>query len=392
MASIVKRERPGKVFWEARVIRKGHPAISKSFPKLSAAKEWAEEQEVKIRAGGIVSMLPQRVTIAQVMDDFIAHLEARRNVRDKQGLSDPSKDTQDAKRGYTCRALAHHLGEYTVATLNGDRIQKFMDEMRLLDIPPPANKVKTHTLYDGERKRKYSEGTVRQHFYILKVAMEWHARKHQYSVAGKFEGLTIPSSWPTPRERRLEAGEEERIIAACNGMYKDSEGWKLLIGLALETAMRAGELLGMRWNEVNLPLLSITIPKEREKTRKGRTVPLSSKAISILKRLRRRSKDESGRVFARLPADSVQLGRGFKRICKRAGVSDLRFHDLRHEATSRFFERTSLQTLEIALITGHSEQRTLQRYANLRPAYLAKKLDAGRSAAQISKALEGRHG
>lgn len=166
-------------------------------------------------------------------------------------------------------------------------------------------------------------------------------------------------------------------MAACDGMYKDPEGWRLMIGMALETAMRAGELLGMRWDEVKLKERFVVIPKEREKTRKGRQVPLSKKALSILATLGKRRNKGEARVFESFPESSVLLGRGFKRITKRAGCDDLRFHDLRHEATARFFERTSLQTMEIALITGHTELKTLQRYANLRPSILASKLDAG---------------
>jgi integrase len=361
--------------------------MSKSFEEKKDAKKWADEQEAKIRSGGNVSRLPQRTTIAQVMNDYIAHLEERRKVRDERKALDPTADRRDAKRQYTCGALSHHLGDRTVVTLTANAIQSFIDKMLTLEIPPPANKRKTHKLYDGDRPRKYSAAAVRQHFYTLKVAMVWHAMKHEYSVAGKFDGLTIPGSWENPRERRLEKGEEPRLLEACNGMKKDPEGWKLLIGLALETAMRAQELLGMRWREVNLELQSITIPKEREKTRRGRVVPLSAKAIAILKRLKRRTKNQDERVFFRLPTDSVQLGRGVKRIAKRAGVQGFRFHDLRHEATSRFFERTALQTMEIAQITGHTDARTLQRYTHLRPAYLAAKLNQPRPIREIGRAL-----
>jgi integrase len=135
--------------------------------------------------------------------------------------------------------------------------------------------------------------------------------------------------------------------------------------------MRAGELLGMRWDEINLQKRFIAIPKEREKTRIGRQVPLSMQAISILKELKKRGKTSDGRVFSLLPETSGQMARGFKRIATRAEVRDFRFHDLRHEATSRFFEGDKLQTMEIALITGHTEMKTLQRYANLRPAVIA---------------------
>jgi len=91
--------------------------------------------------------------------------------------------------------------------------------------------------------------------------------------------------------------------------------------------------------------------------------------------LKKRRVEGEPRVFDTMPTTSPVLGRGFKRITKRAECVDLHFHDLRHEAVARFFERTTLQTMEIALITGHTELKTLQRYANLRPAILASKLD-----------------
>jgi len=63
----------------------------------------------------------------------------------------------------------------------------------------------------------------------------------------------------------------------------------------------------------------------------------------------------------------------WNRVCKRAGLIDLRFHDLRHEATSRFFEK-GLNVMEVAAITGHKDLRMLQRYTHLRAEDLAKKL------------------
>ncbi|OYU43093.1 MAG: hypothetical protein CFE44_20300 [Burkholderiales bacterium PBB4] len=68
------------------------------------------------------------------------------------------------------------------------------------------------------------------------------------------------------------------------------------------------------------------------------------------------------------------LGRSFRLLCFTAQIDDFKFHDLRHEATSRFFERTSLRDIEIASITGHSELKMLKRYANLRATDLAKRL------------------
>jgi integrase len=71
---------------------------------------------------------------------------------------------------------------------------------------------------------------------------------------------------------------------------------------------------------------------------------------------------------------TAQLSQQFARVFDAAGCADLRFHDLRHEATSRLFERTQLSDIEISRITGHKDPRILRRYSNLRGSELAAKL------------------
>lgn len=371
MGSIRRKELTGrKPSWEARINIKGHPALSKSFPSKKEATEWVQHQELKIRKGGKVSRMSERTTIAEALTEYL-------NAHSKTDKDGNKVSTLTNTKRYAVESVSYHLGLFTVHSLDRKKISAFLTKLQETVIPAPANKAKSHPLYDGDRQRTYSPGSARKLFYALKTAVEWHAREHQYELGDKFAAVEVPPAWSAPRDRRLNGDEEQRLMAACDGMYKDPEGWRLLIGMALETAMRAGELLGMRWDEVNLLDRFVVIPKEREKTRKGRQVPLSKKALDILAKLSERRSEGEQRVFESFPDSSVLLGRGFKRITKRADCVDLRFHDLRHEATSRFFERTSLQTMEIALITGHTELKTLQRYANLRPSILASKLDAG---------------
>lgn len=370
MASITKRLRGGRRFWEARINLAGHPAMSKSFDNKQDAVEWAQRTEIKIKGGDKVTRKAEKTTVAEALDEYLkAHATTDAN-------GDVVSKLTNAKR-YAVQSVSHHLGEFSVEALDRKKIKAFLDKLQETLIPPPANKTKTHPLYDGDRKRTYSPSAVRKLFYALKTGLEWHALEHGYSLGEKFSTISAPPAWSAPRERRLNEDEEKRLLDACDGMYKDPEGWRLLISFALETAMRAGEILSMQWNEINEIHRFVIIPKEREKTRRGRQVPLSKSAQQILTKLRKRAASTDGRVFESFPESTVLLGRGFKRITTRAECEDLRFHDLRHEATSRFFERTQLQTMEIALITGHTELKTLQRYANLRPAILASKLDAG---------------
>ena len=127
-------------------------------------------------------------------------------------------------------------------------------------------------------------------------------------------------------------------------------------------AMRAGELIGIQWGEVHTEQRFIVIPKERDKTRRRRQVSLSTKAPAILTTLEKRRVGSEACGFATFPTSSVVPGVGFKRITKSAECNVLHLHDLRHEAVARFFERTTLQTIEIAMITGHTELKTLKRY------------------------------
>ena len=382
MGSVTKRERAGRTaFLEARVTRRGHPTLSKSFRlnEKRKAVEWVQEQEARIRGGQKVSRLPEKTTVDEALADYLeAHLK-----RDKLGNAQTDEQgrklsTLSPSKRYAVASVRYHLGKFFIASITSKRLQKFMEELLRTEVPEQKRE-KVHPLYDGDKRRTYSPSAARKLFYALKTGLEWHAREHEYKLDdGTFTGFELPSAWSEPRDRRLEEGEEQRLLAACDGMYKDPERWRRLIRLALETGMRAGELLGMQWDEVNMhrDMLFILVPKDREETRKGRQVPLSSRAQAILRELKKDRDPSDARVFHSLPKNSDVMGKGFKRITKRAGILGLRFHDLRHEAICRMYENTPLQTLEIALITGHTQVVTLARYADkLRPKIQAKKLD-----------------
>jgi len=130
-----------------------------------------------------------------------------------------------------------------------------------------------------------------------------------------------------------------------------------IIEFALETAMRRGELVDMRWTHVDLAKRILHVPVTKTET--PRYIPLSTKAAEILRGLPRRI---DGRVFGVRPQSITQA---FERACSRAKIVNLTFHDLRHEATSRLFER-GLNPMQVAAITGHKTLQMLKRYTHLR--------------------------
>ena len=191
------------------------------------------------------------------------------------------------------------------------------------------------------------------------------------------------------RDRRMSADEEAAIRRIFNfekpaGKERafalpERDKLLLLFDLALETAMRLRECYTLTMDQIDLPRRTIFL----DKTKNGdnRQVPLSSVAVKALEPYRGDPLD--GLLFPWWDGDPSDtslrrttslLSRAFARIADAAGCGDLRFHDLRHEATSRLFEKTTLSEFEIAKITGHRSPRMLMRYANLRGSNLAAKL------------------
>jgi integrase len=178
---------------------------------------------------------------------------------------------------------------------------------------------------------------------------------------------------PRGRTRRLQNDEEQRLLDASD--RGRTPLLRPLIILAIETAMRRGELLDLRWEHVDLKLRVAHLPLT--KNGDSRDIPLSRRAFQTLEQLRADGVKHE-RVFP-MTGNSVRLA--FEHLRVRAGMSDFRFHDLRHEAISRLFE-TGLNIAEVASISGHREFKMLLRYTHLRAADLVARLDSSRSAIQ----------
>ncbi|HAM5524129.1 TPA: site-specific integrase, partial [Escherichia coli] len=166
------------------------------------------------------------------------------------------------------------------------------------------------------------------------------------------------------------------IIAATHSLVLPA-----IILLALETAMRRSEIAELRWRFIDLDRRVAHLPDT--KNGNARDVPLSTKAVMVLSNLKERSKQADDKVFG-MRADAIT--RAFDRAVKRAReryeqakpqcddtfLKDLRFHDLRHEATSRLAEIFPMH--ELTKITGHKDPRMLMRYYHPKAEDLALKL------------------
>jgi len=217
--------------------------------------------------------------------------------------------------------------------------------------------------YRDGRLRDVSNNTVRLELAFLSVVFEQCAKEWGYKVINPVKQIRIPKPGK-PRQRRLRPGEEDALLAACaasSATYLHS-----LVVLAIETGMRFGELVSITWDNVDFAGRTIYLPD----TKNGhpRTVPLSTRALGAILTVPIGYK---GRVFSGKPGS---IRAAFGAALKRSGVSsDLRFHDLRHEAVTRLFEK-GLNPIEVGMISGHRSMSMLQRYTHMHPEGLVSRL------------------
>ena len=204
------------------------------------------------------------------------------------------------------------------------------------------------------------------------VCRELCVLQHAFNVAKREWGLPISSNpvaatrkpkIENRRDRRLRDNEYEALLDACSRCRNHLI--RPIITVALETGMRRGELLSAEWRYLDIEHRTLHLP--HTKNGFARTVPLSPSALTALQGL---DTDHEGRIF---PMSKVALKQAWGRLKRRAGVTDLRFHDFRHEAISRFFEM-GLSLPEVASISGHRDPRMLLRYTHFEAATIARKL------------------
>ncbi len=181
------------------------------------------------------------------------------------------------------------------------------------------------------------------------IARRLAVLSHVYAVAARdwnMAGLVNPAlavEKPAIQNARARCVSDVELDAICAAT--GSAELVALIRRAVETAMRRGEFCALRWEPVDLPACTAHLP--HTKNGQARDVPLSGRAFGALRALPRRI---DGRVFGLRPDRVTQA---FERAAGRAGLDGVRFHDLRHEATSRLAD--VLQAHELAKVTGHRD-------------------------------------
>jgi len=218
--------------------------------------------------------------------------------------------------------------------------------------------------YRDERLKEVSGGTVIRELAYISAIVNHARREWGINVPNPVQMVRKPQS-PQARSRVLSDEEVSKLLTALEPTGRRSHWTKPAVQLALATAMRRGELLSLRWEDVDLQ--NRTAFLSDTKNGDSRTVPLSTLAVQVLAELPRHI---SGAV---IPVKFFTLDAAFKRARKRAGLDDVRFHDLRRTAITRMAEKLP-NVIELAAVSGHKSLMVLKRYYRPSAQDLAMKL------------------
>ncbi len=326
MATLRKRNNG---HWQARV-RKASQTITKTFIHKVDAERWARQVEVEIQKGGYTNLvLAERTTFAEIIERYITEV-----------LPTLRGGKADSIR---LKALARRpIAKLNIVALTPQKIAQHRDE-RLKEIAPAT--------------------VIRELSYFSSIIN--HARREWGIHINNPVALVAKPKSTQGRTRIMDTTETNALFEALRPVGRKSIWMLPLVRLARETAMRRSELLGLRWEHVDIEKRTIFLQLTKNGT--SRTVPLSTHAIQILTEIPRMI---DGRVF---PITHEVVSQAFNRARKQAGVEDIRFHDLRHMAITRLAEKLP-NLIELSAVSGHKSLAMLKRYYHPNPEMLALKI------------------
>ena len=363
MASIEKR---GELQYRAVVRKNGFPRYSRTFEQHREAKGWATELEAALGRANFAEVRRltddgsgELRTVAALVDRFVTAVVEKPKRRANQVASERPRLAR----------IRTDLGHLPVEMLSSQDVATWRDK-RLASGAAPQ--------------------TVRHDLNQLSVVFATAISEWNLGVRNVVRDVKKPQL-PPGRDRRVSAAEIASLHAAAaqvpaRGGRAAGRGMGPIITLAVETSMRLGELVSMEWRHIDFQKCIAYLPKT--KNGESRTVALSTAAVAALNEMGTVRRID-GRVFDWAKSDSF-VGRfaslvrraraAYEAECERTDIevdprflSELRFHDLRHEATSRLFEK-GLNPMEVSSMTGHKSMQMLKRYTHVDAAKVAAKL------------------
>jgi len=349
------------------IIEKGE----KIYARICYTDATGIRRELKRRAS-------DRTEAKKLLKELQIQLDA--DDRDRQLVAERMTFEQLAKRyGEFKHIPAEYVGDRKVAGLRSLEAPKHWLKRLVAHFGKRRIRSITHSEIESYKLKILREGkaiaTANRELEVLRACMNF-AKREGWLIRTPFElgAPLISKADEAKRSRVLSREEENRLLAACT---ERRAHLRPLVIAAIDTGMRRGELLTLKWSDVGLPSRTIRLQAFNTKTAQARTVPISERLATELEILWQVCKDASSLVFG--IEDNVK--RSFTTACKLAEISDLTFHDLRHTYATRL-AAAGLPLNELAGLLGHTQLQTTLRYANTtaetisRAAELLNKLNA----------------
>jgi integrase len=315
--------------WQTQIRRDGFPHLAKTFQFKEDAIKWAREQERLIDKGEWES------TDSTKRDLILSEILTR-----YENKITPKKRAAESEHFHLRIIQRHPIAKIPIKNLTPSEVCRFRDD----------------------RLNQVSPSTVRKEIGLLQRVLKIAHKEWGINLNDNLYNKIVKPPSAKARERRL---DEHELSALENSLSKCRNALvRPIFFFAVATGMRRGEILSLQWSNIDFEARTALLPLT--KNGDARTVPLSSPAIKILEEQQR-----AGKVVFPISANAFRLS--WERVKERAKINDLHFHDLRHEAISRFFE-LGLSIPEVALISGHRDFKMLARYVHLRPSDVARKL------------------
>ncbi|MGE5115100.1 MAG: tyrosine-type recombinase/integrase [Betaproteobacteria bacterium] len=370
--------------WQVRVRRVGCPTLTRTFRLRRDAEEWAAIQESSIARRDFIDFRSaDRTTLGELMQRYRSVLE--RN--GKQGTPDWTRCGSLQRHAMCGQKLSvlqpSHFARYRderLGSVKGTTVTKELElfsrvialarrewGIHLPNNPASGQLVRRPPPQPGDaRNRRLKHETRAQ-----PVAPEEGLPTGGDEQRALLRACRYPHWFTSRADRAIDrgvAGTEPPLPASpVKARVRDRLRLWALVSLAIETALRRGELLKLLWTHVRLSEGYLELPGSITKNRKPRIVPLTLRALRILATQPRTGE----RVFNEVGIEAMKSA--FRRARARIDAADLRFHDLRHEAASRLFELTTLRAEDIGHVTGHTDPRMLARYVHHRPLTFVKR-------------------
>lgn len=336
----VDKQGKQRTSYRVQIRLRGHPEASATFDRRTDAKAWAQRTEAAIREGRYFPQAEaRRRTVADLVDRYLEQVKAKRDAayyERKRALLAWWKD---------------HLGSYTLAQVTPALVAEYRD------------KLLSENIGTKESPQHRSPPTANRYLSALSRAYADAVREWNWVRDNPVRRVTKEQESPG-RVRYLSDDERARLLAACKA--SDCKPLYLLVLFALTTGMRRGELLGLRWQDVDLErrLAVLQSTKNGDK----RSVPIVPEVAELLREHGKVRRIGSDLIFAGEGRDAGWWDRHWYAALEAAGIEDFRFHDLRHTAAS-YLAMSGASIPELAAILGHRTLAMVKRYAHLSDAH-----------------------